>query len=71
LHFPYDRGKPRKTSARRRASTPVIASNGVPYLNMRTAGLHRRSGREKEGNNAKAIFKDRSLNQSLLAACKL
>jgi hypothetical protein len=38
---------------------------------MRPAGLHMRSGREKEGNNANAMFKGTSLNQSLLAACKL
>ena len=28
---------------------PVIASNGVPFLQMRSIGLHRMSGREKVG----------------------
>ena len=42
----------RKTSARRllmKAVQPVIASNGVPFLQMRLVALHSMSGREKEG----------------------
>ena len=43
----------RKTSARRSpdevAVRPVIASNGVPYLQMRFAGTHSTSGWVKEG----------------------
>ena len=31
------------------AVRPVIASNGVPYLQMSSVGLHSSSGREKEG----------------------
>ena len=53
LLAPYSRGKPQKTSARRPsdegAMRPVIASNGVPYLQMRSVGSHSTSGREKEG----------------------
>ena len=45
---------PRKTSARRPsdegAVRPVIASNGVPFLQMRSVESHNTSGREKEGN---------------------
>ena len=33
------------------AVRPVIASNGVPFLQMRSVGSHSKSGREKEGNN--------------------
>ena len=51
-------GKPRKTSARRPsdegAVRPVIASNGVPFLQMRSVGSHSASGREKEGNKERA-----------------
>ena len=32
------------------AVRPVIASNGVPFLQMRSVGLHTTSGRKKEGN---------------------
>jgi hypothetical protein len=28
---------------------PVIASNGVPFLQMKSVGSHSTSGREKEG----------------------
>ena len=31
------------------AVRPVIASNGVPFLQMRSVGSHGTSGREKEG----------------------
>ena len=52
--MPYSRGKPQKTSARRPsdegAVQPVIVSNGVPFLQMRSVGSHSTSGREKEGN---------------------
>ena len=45
---------PRKPSARRSSDEgsvrPVIASNGVPFLQMRSVGSHSKSGREKEGN---------------------
>ena len=45
--------KPRKTSARRPSNEgavrPVIASNGVPLLQMRSEWSHSTSGREKEG----------------------
>ena len=33
-----------------KAVWPLIASNGVPYLQMRSVGSHSTSGREKEGN---------------------
>ena len=36
------------------AVRPVIASNGVPFLQMRSVGSHSRSGREKEGNKERA-----------------
>ena len=46
---------PKKTSARRPsdegAVQPVIASNGIPFFQMRLVGLHSMSGREKEGKN--------------------
>ena len=52
-HLPYSRGKPQKTSARRPsdegAVRPVIASNGSPFLQMRSVGSHSTSRREKEG----------------------
>ena len=52
-HLPYSWGKPRKTSARRPsdegAVRPVIASNGVTFLQMRSVGSHSTSGKEKEG----------------------
>ena len=32
------------------AVRPVIVSNGVPFLQMRSVGSHSTSGREKEGN---------------------
>ena len=35
---------------RLKAVRPVIASNGVPFLQMRSVGSHSMSGREKEGN---------------------
>ena len=44
-----------KTSARRPSDEgpvrPVIASNGVPYFQMRSVGSHSMSGREKEGKD--------------------
>ena len=52
-HLPYSRGKPQKTSARRPSNEgavrPVITSNEVPFLQMRSVGSHSTSGREKEG----------------------
>ena len=46
---------PQKTSARRPSDEgsvrPVTASNGVPFLQIRSIGYHSTSGREKEGNN--------------------
>ena len=52
-HLPYSWGKPQKTSARRPsdegAVRPVIASNGAPFLQMRSVGSHSTSGWEKEG----------------------
>ena len=46
--------QPMKTSARRSsddgAVRPLIASNGVPFLQMRLVGSHSTSGREKEGS---------------------
>ena len=33
-----------------KALQPVIASNGVPYLLMRSVGSHSTLGMEKEGN---------------------
>ena len=45
--------KLRKISTRRPPDEgsvrPVIASNGVPFLQMRAVGSHSTSGREKEG----------------------
>ena len=54
-HLPYSGGKPQETSARRPcdegAVGRVIASNGVPFLQMRSVGSHSTSGREKEGKD--------------------
>ena len=54
--LPYSRGKPQKTSARipsdERAVRSVIASSGVPFLQMRSVGSHSTLGREKKGNKA-------------------
>ena len=33
-----------------KAVRPIIASNGVPYLQMRSVASYTTSGREKEGN---------------------
>jgi hypothetical protein len=53
LAFALRLRKTRKTSARKpsdeRAVRPVITSNGVPFLQMRSIGSHSTSGREKEG----------------------
>jgi hypothetical protein len=53
-HLPYSRRKPQKSAARRPsdegAVRRVIASNGIPFLQMRLVGSHSPSGREKEGN---------------------
>ena len=44
-------GKPQKTRPSDEGNArPVIASNGVPFLQMRSVGSHSTSGREKEGN---------------------
>ena len=72
LAFAYSREKPQKTSARRpsdeRAVRPDIASNGVPFLQLKSVGWHSTSGREKEGRK-KEIRKIRgfkSVQQTLL-----
>ena len=42
-HLPYSWGKPQKTSTRRptmKALQSIIASNGVPSLQMRSVGSH-------------------------------
>ena len=56
--MPYGRGKFPKISARRPsdevAVRPVIASNGVPFFQMRSVGSHSKSGKEKEGNKEKS-----------------
>ena len=48
-HLPYSRGIPQKTWARRPSDEgsvrPVIASNGIPFLQMRSIGSHSLSGR--------------------------
>ena len=36
---------------------PVIASNGVPFLQMRSVGSYRTSGREKEGKKETTGFR--------------
>ena len=50
--------KNQKTLARRPsdegAVRPVIASNGVPYLEMMSVGSHSTSGREKKGKKEMA-----------------
>ena len=54
LAFALQLGKPQKTLARRPSDEgsvrPVIASNGVPFLQMRSVGSHSTLGKEKEGN---------------------
>ena len=42
--------KPARRPPDEEAVRPVIASNGVPFLQMRSVGLHSTSEREKEGN---------------------
>ena len=61
--------KGRKTSARRppmKAVRPVITSNAVPSLQMRSIGPHSMSGREKEGKKESTgeyyFFKKNSLS---------
>jgi hypothetical protein len=49
-HLPYNCKKHRKTSARipsMKTMQPVIASNAVPYLQMRLVGSHKMSRRER------------------------
>jgi hypothetical protein len=41
---------PREPQLEEGAVQPVNASNGVPFLQMRSVGSHSTSGREKEGN---------------------
>ena len=69
-HLPYSRGKPQKTTARRPSDEgavgPVIASNGVPFLQMRSVGSHSTSGREKEGNKERTR---RVLPHVMIAVC--
>ena len=54
LAFAKQQRKTPEISARRPsdegAVRPVIASNGVPFLQMRLVGPHSTSGKEKEGN---------------------
>ena len=38
------------------AVRPVIASNGVPYLQMRSVVSYSTSGREKEGNKERSVY---------------
>ena len=50
LEFTQQLRKPQKTSARRpsiKAIRPVIASNGAPFLQMRSVGPHSTSAKEK------------------------
>ena len=49
-----------ETSIRRlvKAVQPVITSNGVLFLQMRSAESHRKSGREKEGNKERTGWAD-------------
>jgi hypothetical protein len=55
--LPYSQEKPQKSSARRLsdegAVQPVITSNGVPFLQMRSIGSHSLSGREKKGKKVR------------------
>ena len=41
---------PRKPLPDEGAVRPVIASNGVPFIQIKSVGSHSTSGREKEGN---------------------
>ena len=43
-------GKPQLGDRLMKAVRPVITSNGIPYLLIRSVGLHSMSEREKEGN---------------------
>ena len=49
----------RKTSARRpsdeRVVRPVIASNGVSFLQMRSVGSHSTSGMKREGKKERIV----------------
>jgi hypothetical protein len=52
LAFTLQLNKSRETSARRllvKAMRSIIASNGVPYLQLRSVGSHDTSGKEDEG----------------------
>jgi hypothetical protein len=48
---------PRKLQSDEGAVRPVIASNGVLFLQMRSVGSHSTSGREKEENKGKDVVK--------------
>ena len=48
-------GKPQLGDHLMKAVRPVIASKGVPYLQMRSVRLHSTSGREKEGKGLNII----------------
>ena len=41
-----------------KAVQPTIASNGVPYLQMKSVRSHSTSGREKEGKEERGKGKD-------------
>ena len=59
LIFTLQLRKPRKTPAKgpsMKAVRLVIASNGVPYLQMRSVGSHSTLGMEKEGNYRGDLF---------------
>ena len=63
LAFALQLRKTRKTSARKpsdeRAVRQVIASNGVPFLQMRSVGSHSTSGREMEVNKERTSLSKR------------
>ena len=48
-------GKP-QLGADEGAVRPVIASNGIPFLQMRSVGAHSTSGREKEEEKERTGF---------------
>ena len=51
---------------------PVIASNGVSYLQMRSVGSHNTSGREKEGNKERTGREpDRSTSKTNIISNKI
>ena len=55
-------GKPQLGDRLMKIVWPIIASNGVPYLQMRSEGSYSTSGREEEGKDGVIVFASITIN---------